>query len=337
MKPIVHLSSNQPADRFYRGGAKIREFRGQAAEGDHVPEDWVGSATTLFGEEELGLSTLPDGGRLRDAVAASPEYWLGERHVAAYGADTMLLVKLLHAGQRLPVHLHPGGPFAAEHLGHSHGKAEAWYFLEGADVHLGFCRDVSADELESWVAGQKVEEMLAAMHVLHVQDGESVFVPPGMPHAIGEGAFIIEVQEPEDLSILLEWKDFAIDGTARGHLGLGFTRALAASDRRGWSAEQIEGLRVGAASGRQALAEGSEQYFRAQRVDVNERVTLAPGFGVLVVTNGSGSLQTRTGEHSTLDRGDTVLVAHAAGELTVEGNLSFVRCEPPEAHIVGAR
>src|SRR5688500_6067902 len=127
----VPLEANQPADRFYRGGAKISEFRGGTPVGDRMPEDWIGSTTTLFGSPETGLTRLPDGRLLRDAVAESPQDWLGPEHTAGYGADTMLLVKLLDAGQRLPVHVHPEGAFAARELGRAHGKAEAWYILEG--------------------------------------------------------------------------------------------------------------------------------------------------------------------------------------------------------------
>lgn len=31
-------------------------------------------------------------------------------------------------------------------------------------------------------------------------------------HVIGEGIFIVEVQEPEDMSTLCEWGEFDIDG-----------------------------------------------------------------------------------------------------------------------------
>ena len=125
------LPANQPADRFNAGGRQIADFRGATWTGGRVPEDWIGSTTTLFGEADLGLTVLADGRRLRDAVAADPLAWLGARHVARFGADTRLLTKLLDAGQRLPVHLHPDGPFAAEHLGRGHGKTEAWVFLRG--------------------------------------------------------------------------------------------------------------------------------------------------------------------------------------------------------------
>src|SRR5690606_3401498 len=63
----VQVEANQPADRFYRGGSRIAAFRGGTGSGTHVPEDWVASATTLFGEATLGLTRLPDGELLRDA------------------------------------------------------------------------------------------------------------------------------------------------------------------------------------------------------------------------------------------------------------------------------
>ena len=54
---------------------------------------------------------------LKDVIAADPEAFLGPEHVASYGADPALLVKLLDAGERLPVHYHPGRAFAKQHLG----------------------------------------------------------------------------------------------------------------------------------------------------------------------------------------------------------------------------
>ena len=56
-EPIL-LPANQPADRFYRGGAKIAALRQVPYLGGNVPEDWVGSTTTLFGESDLGLTRL---------------------------------------------------------------------------------------------------------------------------------------------------------------------------------------------------------------------------------------------------------------------------------------
>lgn len=324
----VFLSANQPADRFYQGGAKIRGLRGTAASGNRVPEDWVGSTTTLFGEERLGLSELQPGQLLRGEITADAAGWLGPDHVARFGADTMLLVKLLDAGQRLPVHLHPEGAFAAEHLDRRHGKAEAWYIVDGGSVHLGFNRDIGAEELRSWVDGQDVAAMLEAMHRVEVSPGDSVYVPPGCPHAIGAGVFLVEVQEPEDLSILLEWKDFALDGPTDGHLGLGFDTALQAADTAALKPADLDALVVRGGAGEDTLAAAAAPYFRAERFDLSGPAQLEAGFSILVVLDGEGTLGTVSGVVP-LRRGDTVLVPFAAGDLQLQGSLSLVRCRPP--------
>ncbi|NJI21379.1 carbohydrate kinase, partial [Aeromonas veronii] len=94
MRPLV-LPSNRPPERFYRGGARISAFRGESGDARREPEDWIGSVTTVNGETSLGLTRLPDGRLLRDAVAADPVAWLGDDHVRRWGDDTRLLVKLL--------------------------------------------------------------------------------------------------------------------------------------------------------------------------------------------------------------------------------------------------
>ena len=140
------LGPNQ-LQRFYQGGAEIAGFRGAGTAADG-PEDWVASTTTAFGEEQAGLSRLPDGRLLADAVGQQPEWFLGPEHVAAYGADTGLLVKLLDAGQRLPVHCHPDRAYSRANLSCPHGKTEAWIVLRtgsaDACVYLGFRDDIPA-------------------------------------------------------------------------------------------------------------------------------------------------------------------------------------------------
>lgn len=326
MRPIP-LPANQPADRFYAGGRRIVEFRGSGRLASHEPEDWVASSTAVHGHAPDGLTVLPDDGLLRDAIAADPVAWLGAEHVAAFGADPALLVKLLDAGQRLPVHAHPDVPFAARHLGLAHGKTEAWVMLEPATVHLGFARDVGLDELAGWVRTQASDAMLGAMHAIDLAAGDAVLVPAGLPHAIGEGAFVVELQEPTDLSILLEWTGFEIDGSTAGHLGLGFDVALGAVDRRGWSREEIARLRGATAADDGDLLPGAAAFFRVERWSGTR--TLDPGFAVLVVVDGEGRLVAGA-DTLPLRRGQTVVVPAAAGPVTVEGDdVRVLVCRPP--------
>ena len=73
---------------------------------------------------------------------------------------------------------------------------------------------------------------------------------PGRRTSSGQGVLVVEVQEPTDLSILLEWDGFAVDGDAEGHLGVGFPTAVTAVDTRVWSESDVEACARAAAPGR---------------------------------------------------------------------------------------
>ena len=210
-------------------------------------------------------------------IATDPVAWLGVDHVARYGTDPMLLVKLLDAGQRLPVHAHPDAGFAGHHLGRTHGKAEAWYIVDGGTVHLGLAvadRGRGTRPARRRAAHRRVARPAAR--------GSGVgrrrrLRAAGMLHAIGSGIFLVELQEPEDLSILLEWRGFEIDGAELGHLGLGFDIALAAVDRTALSPEGIHELVGPADDGASVLPRAADEYFRLERRVVDGPTRPRPG------------------------------------------------------------
>ena len=323
---LIVLPSNRPARRFYRGGRRIASLRGEPEAASHEPEDWIASVTTVAGESPEGLTRLRDGRLLRDAVAADPVAWLGEAHVDSYGADTRLLVKLLDAGQRLPVHAHPDGRFAARELGRAHGKAEAWWILEGGTVHLGLKEAIEPADLRGIVDEQDSARLLSLLHRRDVAPGDVVFVPPGVLHAIGEGVLLLEVQEPEDLSILLEWRDFALDGAEEGHLGLGFDKALGAVETAAMTSLDVDGLvRRGG-----SLPDAADGYFRLERHEVRGDAEIAAGFAVVLVVSGEILLRPATGRGARCVRGTTVLVPHGAGVVRAEGEGEILIARPPE-------
>ena len=337
MKPIL-LGPNQPV-RFYRGGPAIARFRGLPENGGSVPEDWVASTTTILGEESRGLTVLPDGRLLRDAIAAEPEVFLGPEHVHHFGADPALLVKLLDAGERLPVHAHPDRRFAHERLGAEHGKCEVWLIIgtegPGTRIHLGFREDVDPAALAAWVAAQDGAAMLAALNELPVEAGDCIYVPAGTPHSIGEGVLMVEVQEPSDLGVLLEWTRFGIERPEEATMGLGFDAAcecvrLTAVDRAELSSwwrrnDTVPESRPGV---RPVVPSAAEPFFRADWLRPDPSVALSPGYSTLVVVSGAGELETEGGSLP-LVQGNTLLVPHAAGAGELRGAIEAVRCRPP--------
>ncbi|KAM0264310.1 hypothetical protein ACHAQJ_000800 [Trichoderma viride] len=329
MAPII-LPANQPANRFYAGGARISAFRSNPPCGSHEPEDWIASTTCCSGNGHIGMSRLPDGTFLADAIASEPEKWLGSDHVAKYGPDTKLLVKLLDAGQRLPIHAHPHVDWASKHLQKKHGKAEAWYILSPGSIWLSFREEVPPEELLQIVQEERGAELLERMHKIDVEPHQTVYVPPGVLHAIGEGIFIVEVQEPEDMSILCEWGGFDIDGKKAGHLGLGFEIALTAVETRGRTREEVLSLVTKGSVTESVFVDQSRNYFDMERVLVKGHSYCRRGFAILVVLDGNVSLKTKSSQAVILRKGSTVVIPHEDGEFTLEGNADVVIARPPQ-------
>lgn len=336
MRP-VELGPNQPR-QFYRGGDAIGAFRGKPVQDAFRPEDWVAAANPRFGMAEDGLSRLPGDGYLRDAIEADRETWLGPQHADYFGASPALLVKLLDASERLPVHAHPSRSFALTHLGSRHGKTENWVILgtRGAEptVYLGWSRDLEPDELPNWVAQQDTAAMLERLNRIVVAPGDAVLVPAGTAHAIGEGILCVELQEPTDFSVMLELKGFDLD-PAGGELGLGRDLAVSCVQREAFNAAALAQLVRRAAPSddgplvEDALPEGAAPYFRAQRVHPRGgQVRLEASFAVLIVLAGEGLLA-GDGWHADVSAGQTWVVPWGAGPIAASGKMELLRCLPP--------
>ncbi len=220
---IARLLPNR-VRRTYLGGGRIDAFCGitggarspSAPNGGcgatalpemYCPEDWLASTTTAFnGTFEIegeGLGRIEDGRLVRDVVGDMP-----------------FLVKLLDSDERLVIQAHPTVPCAKRLFGSPVGKTECWYFLPGtapdACVYLGFKPGVTRSAWEQAVLesshkerkGHKEEfennPLLEMLHRIPVAPGDFVFVDGGVPHAIGGGCFMVELQEPSDLMVVAE-------------------------------------------------------------------------------------------------------------------------------------
>ncbi len=350
----LRLTSNR-VYRFYRGGAQLDAFRGVPDPADTThPEDWVASVTPAVNPPEHtfpgeGLSTVEVDGRTRtlaEVLAQDPEAVAGREIVARYGPTTALLVKLLDAGSRLPIHGHPSRDFAGRVLHSQFGKAEAWIVLATRQipgqpsprVWLGFREEVSRDQLFDWVVRQDIEALRAAMHEFEVRPGDAVFVRPGLLHATGAGVFLIEAQEPTDFSVTAEHAGYPI-APQDAHLGLGWDTMLDCFDRDALDIAALEALRpsptrIGGDGTRgwleeDLLGEQSHPYFRVHRLTVRGAAPWphAGIFSVVIVTGGEGVAETTHGRLE-LRRGDTLTILAGTAAVMLRGDLELVVAMP---------
>ena len=167
----------------------------------------------------------------------------------------------------------------------------------------------------------------------------------------GEGVLVLELQEPTDLSVMLEHARFGLE-EAHAFLGLRRDAALASVDRGPLRPEAVEAQRrrwtdvIGAGS---ALPEAATDFFRAQVVrstgpsappGATDTVTVEAAYAVTVVVAGRGNLATGTGDGTDgssmeIAKGDVLLVPHGAGEVRVMGDVTVIRCMPPDGTPAG--
>ena len=335
--PLPLLLPPNPVHRFYRGGDGIDRLRGVVAGGGPgAPEDWVGSTTTSLGNDREGLALLADGRLLRDVIAADPLGYLGADHVKRWGANPGVLVKLLDAGERLAAHYHPGRAFARAQMGLPFGKTEAWIILSaepGAHMHLGLREAIDRSVIDRWVREQNSDQMLAALNVVPVVAGDVLFVPAGTIHTIGAGITLVELQEPTDMSVVLEWQRFKVTG-GEENLKLGWHRVLDAAELGAGVPFHgpVQAAAAQGASSQRLLPEAADPYFRAERVAVNgTALTFGPAYSVLIALEGELSI-TREGQAPLrLGPGQSALIPYGAGAIALDGHGSGIRCLPPAA------
>ena len=215
---------------------------------------------------------------IADLLRERPTEVAGAAIVERYGPTTALLVKLLDAGSRLPVHVHPTRELARQIFDSQFGKAEAWAIvatrqMEGQPsprVWLGFREDVSREQLMDWIERQDTEAIRGAMNEIEVKPGDAVFVRPGLLHATGAGVFLVEAQEPTDFSIVAEYKGYPI-APDEAHMSKGWDTMIDIIDRGIVDAAELQTLVPGTTAGGRQCDRG---LVRGRRLGPTERSLL---------------------------------------------------------------
>lgn len=116
--------------------------------------------------------------------------------------DFPLLLKFIFPTDKLSIQAHPDDAYAAEHetAAGGRGKTEMWHVVSaepGARLLAGLKPGVTKESFLAALADHTLEDLFQS-HEVHA--GDTFFIPAGMPHTIGPGMIICEVQEYSDLT-----------------------------------------------------------------------------------------------------------------------------------------
>jgi len=138
---------------------------------------------------------------------------LGDAKPAAAGRFP-LLCKILDAREKLSLQVHPPASKAAELKGEP--KTEMWFIADAApdaSLYVGLKDGVTRAEFEKKIADGSVAD---CFHRIPVKAGDTMFLPSGRVHAIGDGLVIFEIQQNSDTTYrVFDWNRVGLDGKPR--------------------------------------------------------------------------------------------------------------------------
>jgi mannose-6-phosphate isomerase len=360
MTSIDHLPALLPllpnrVWRTYSGGRTLDQMEGKPApEDSHFPEDWLVSTTVAINKgredhSEEGLSRTRIGGKdyfLRDLFEAYPEPMLGPTHVRGLGTQAGFLLKYLDSSIRLHMQCHPTAEFSRRHLNANAGKTEGYVILGHRPdvepyVYLGFQRPPDPRRLRQAILDQDSDFILSCFDRVPVKAGDVFIVPGGLPHAIGEGVFMIEIMEPTDFAVRIEFErgGYVLPEAAR-FMGRDVDFAVSMFDFTAYPFDKlkercfVEPRLLDEQPGGKRWSLFDDRYtdcFRTERLQIRGRYAVAhEGFRALVVTAGAGTVC--AGDCSLdVQSGDRILIPHQTREIELASadGLEAVIALPP--------
>ncbi|MBE5732310.1 MAG: mannose-6-phosphate isomerase [Clostridiales bacterium] len=294
------------------------------------PEDWISSVSLAYNPDNVvkneGLSMTEDGVFLKDLIENDKKNMIGDR------ADMSLLFKLLDSSERLVIQCHPTRDFAKKHFNSKYGKTECWYILsDGGEIYIGFKNGITKEYFMELFQKQDVKEMLNCLHCFKVKKGDFIFVPGGVPHAIGANCFLAELQEPTDFMVIpekvtpsgIKLKDSKIHG------GLGYEKMFDCFEYSGLDREDAK-KRFFLAPQKvndnvlSLVDNNVTDMFKLEEITVdNQYASKLESYAILLVIQGNGFIN---GEKACF--GDRFFMPENDKKLQIDGNMKVLVCKP---------
>jgi mannose-6-phosphate isomerase len=157
-------------------------------------EAWLTSVDSKISTSEFRGKTLGQAWR------EMPSEWRGTQFTS--NTEFPLLVKFIFPTDMLSLQVHPDDAYAAKHeqAAGGRGKTEMWHVVSAdpnAELLFGLKPGSNRQEFLARLKDQTLESIFQPVPI---SAGDTIFVPPGTPHAIGPGMIVCEVQEYSDLT-----------------------------------------------------------------------------------------------------------------------------------------
>ncbi|MBC8062686.1 MAG: class I mannose-6-phosphate isomerase [Clostridiaceae bacterium] len=241
-----------------------------------------------------------------------------------------LLIKLIDANDKLSVQVHPEDEYAKVHENGELGKNEMWYIVSakpGAKIVYGVSKGVTKEIFQAAVKADKVETCL---NHLEVFAGDTVNIPAGMLHAIGDGIVIAEIQQNSNTTYrVFDYNRTDAKGIKRP---LHIEKALEVIDFNNCNIQgKQEGIQVKLEKNSSKHFLLANEYFSVEKYSIAGKIQeQADGsrFCTYTCLQGEGEI-VYSGGTVKLKLGESILIPASLGSYTIEGHLELIKAYVP--------
>ncbi len=307
------LLSNVTKSPIWGGTRLPREWNKCAPDSETVGESW--ELTVRKKERSViqngSLAGTPVGDLLRDF----PKELMGKSSLS--NSEFPLLIKLIDAADRLSVQVHPNDDYAAR-VENDRGKTEMWYIVDADEDAEIICGLADGIDNAAFCAALEKGELMSVLKTRKVHAGETHFIPAGLPHAIGKGILIAEIQQNCDLTYrVYDYERRQADGTLRElHID------KACDVIRPFDADEIDAIRYsrGLPASREVVLADCD-YFRVEKLDLSQNAHILTQNGYLrhlLCLAGEGVIE-YDGISYPFQRGNSILLPACLSDITMTG------------------
>lgn len=307
------------------GGDRIARFKGIAPQGDDIGESW--ELSPMPGRESVVANGKFKGENLNNLVDRFGKDIMGERLMKKYDGRFPLLIKFIDSRRDLSIQVHPDDRLGAQLEG-KRGKTEMWYSVdpaEGAYLYAGF---TGTETPESFRAKVKDSTIVDALRKYYTKKGDVFFLPAGCVHAIGQGNFVVEIQEASDVTYrIFDYNRLGADGKPR-ELHVAKAMKAVKFDNSDLSIPH----NVTAAPDTEAEMVHCS-YFNTDLVNVDGEMTIdlasRDSFSVFITVSGEITIEGADGQSLTVGRGTTLLLPASLPAVRLKGHGELISVYVP--------
>lgn len=295
------------------GGRAIGDYRSDFPKGE-IGESWDLSC------HNNGMSIVANGDfkgkTLQDLIDTYKEQLVGtEISLERFP----LLIKMLHAQDKISIQVHPGDDYALKHE-NDLGKTEVWYVLDAqpdAKMVLG----VKGCTKEQFETASKSGELEPYLNSIPVKKGEIYFIEAGLVHTM-QGVVVVEIQQNSDVTYR------AYDYGRPRELHMRQVLDVMNLDLQG---EKLKGLLV-ENEAYNKIYYCFDKNFSLERYDIKgelEEESNLERFYIFYCVAGNGKIISG-GYEQEVQVGDAVLIPATLGKYKISGNLSMLKTYVPD-------